>query len=286
MKNVLVTGSAGQLGNSLRDIADLYPGLLFTWIDIADLDITNETALSAFIKAGKPEVIINCAAYTAVDKAEQEKEKAFLINAGAVKNLAALSKAKGIFLIHISTDYVFDGTGNKPYTESDLPNPVSVYAKSKYAGELAVLESGCKAIILRTSWLYSEYGNNFLKTIKRLAGEREELKVVSDQIGTPTYSGDLAKVILDIIAKHPVPDKPEIYHYSNGGIISWYEFAKAIVEESGSKCRVLPIPTTDYPLPAARPMYSAMCKEKIKNAFGITIPVWEASLKICLANMK
>ncbi|MBM3435255.1 MAG: dTDP-4-dehydrorhamnose reductase [Bacteroidetes bacterium] len=285
MKSVLVTGSAGQLGNSLRDISDHYKGLRFTWIDIADLDITNEAAVSEFIKASKPEVIINCAAYTAVDKAEQEKEKAFLINAEAVQNLASLSKSFGIFLVHISTDYVFNGRGNKPYSETDEPDPISVYAQSKHQGEVNIIRSGCRAMIVRTSWLYSEYGSNFLKTIKRLAGEREELKVVSDQTGTPTYAGDLAKAILDIIANYPFPDKPEIYHYSNEGIISWYEFAKAIVEESRLKCRVLPIPTTDYPLPAARPMYSAMSKEKIKKTFGIAVPSWDVSLKICMGNM-
>jgi len=285
MKKVLVTGSNGQLGNSIRKLSPLYPGLEFTHIDIDDLDITNEAALLEFIRAGRPAVIINCAAYTAVDKAEQEKDKAFLINADAVKNLAALSRDMGIFLIHISTDYVFDGKASKPYMESDQPNPVSVYAKSKHQGEVNVIESGCRAMIFRTSWLYSEYGSNFVKTIKRLASEREELKVVSDQIGTPTYAGDLAKVVLEIMSNYPVPDKPEIYHYSNEGIISWYEFAKAIIDENHLNCRVLPIPTTEYPTPAVRPKYSVLSTDKIKQKFGIQIPRWDASLKVCLANM-
>jgi dTDP-4-dehydrorhamnose reductase len=285
MKKILVTGADGQLGLSIRNLAGLYPGLNFLYIDINDLDITDVVALSGFIRKNRPDVIVNCAAYTAVDKAEEETEKAMLINAVAVKNLAGLSKELGISLIHISTDYVFDGKAGKPYSESDQPNPVSVYAKSKHQGEVNVIESGCRAMILRTSWLYSEYGSNFVKTIKRLASEREELKVVSDQTGTPTYAGDLAKVILDIISKHPVPGKPEIYHYSNEGIINWYEFAKAIIEESHLNCRVFPIPTTDYPTPAARPMYSVLSKDKIKQKFGIQIPRWDASLKICIANL-
>jgi dTDP-4-dehydrorhamnose reductase len=285
MKKVLITGADGQLGHSMRKISPLYPGLNFIYIDIKDIDITDEPALAKFIKKNTPDVILNCAAYTAVDKAEEEPDKAMLINAGAVRNLARLSKELGIFMIHISTDYVFDGYGKRPYLETDITHPVSSYGNSKLQGEINMMESGCNGIIFRTSWLYSEYGNNFLKTIQRLAAEREELKIVADQTGTPTYARDLGKVILDIVSKAGIPPGIEIYHYSNEGICSWYEFAIAIVNTGHYNCRVSPIPTTAYPLPAKRPMYSVLNKEKIKNTFGIEIPRWDVSLRICMANM-
>lgn len=286
MKKVLVTGADGQLGLSIRNLVAFYPGLNFLYIDIYDLDITDVEALSGFIRKNRPDIIINCAAYTAVDKAEEETEKAMLINAVAVKNIAGLSKEMGISLIHISTDYVFDGRAKRPYLETDITNPMSSYGNSKLQGEINIKESGCNGIIIRTSWLYSEYGNNFVKTIKRLAAEREELKIVADQTGTPTYAGDLAKVILDIISKDQLPETTEIYHYANDGIISWFEFAEAIVENGRYKCKVIPIPTSAYPLPAKRPMYSALSKEKIKKAFNFKIPRWDESLRICMANME
>jgi dTDP-4-dehydrorhamnose reductase len=286
MKKVLITGGNGQLGLSIRKLSAEYSGLQLICIDIGDLDITDEKALSKFILEMRPDVIVNCAAYTAVDKAEEETEKALLINAEAVYNIARISKDQGIFMIHISTDYIFDGTAHKPYTESDPANPVSSYGNSKLQGELKMIESGCAGMIIRTSWLYSEYGNNFLKTIRRLAAERSELRIVEDQTGTPTYAGDLAKVIMEIISNLKPSAGVEIFNYSNEGIVSWFGFARTIVELGGYPCKVTPIPTSAYPLPARRPMFSVLSKEKIRKAFRIEIPQWEESLKVCLANMK
>ena len=279
---ILVTGSNGQLGNELRMLAPTYPGFTFIFTDVAELDITSEPDIETLVVEEKHAAIINCAAYTAVDKAEQEPNLAFLINATAVGNLARVASKNNALLVHISTDYVFDGKGHKPYFEDDPTNPVSLYAKSKHAGEQQVQSYANQAIIIRTSWLYSEFGNNFVKTMMKYGKERGLLNVVFDQTGTPTYARDLAKTILDIIDKQLVFDGVEVFHYSNEGVTSWYDFAKAIIEFSGISCKINPIETKEYPLPAARPFYSVFNKSKIKHRFQIEIPYWRDSLKVCI----
>lgn len=282
---ILVTGSNGQLGRSIQERSLLYPEFSFDFTDVDQLDITNKSALELYLKTNKQDVIINCAAYTAVDKAEEEAEKAFLLNATAVEYLSKIASENGIFLIHISTDFIFDGKIDKPYKEEDLAQPESAYGKSKLAGENAIINCGPNASIIRTSWLYSEYGHNFVKTILQLASERNELKVVSDQLGTPTYAGDLADAILKILQTNYQTKGVHIFHYSNEGVASWYDFAKAIIEFNKLDCKVIPIPTSEYPLPAKRPEYSVMNKEKLKQYFNIEIPKWKDSLKVCLKNL-
>ena len=282
MNNVLVTGGNGQLGSELREISLNYPDHNFIFTDVADLDITNHAAVKEFIKLNNFNVIINCAAYTAVDKAESETELADQINHLAVANFARLSKDNNIKLIHISTDYVFDGKNHVPYQETDKPNPQSVYGQTKLDGELAIQKiKPANTIIIRTSWVYSNYGNNFVKTMLRLGREREELSIIVDQVGTPTYAKDLAKAILEIL---PQLEKKEvaIYNFSNLGVCSWYDFAKAIFESSGIKVNVAPIETSQYPTAAKRPLYSVMNKRKITEKFNITIPYWKDSLGECL----
>jgi dTDP-4-dehydrorhamnose reductase len=250
------------------------------------LDITKLQAVEDFINANQVSVIINAAAYTAVDKAEEEVETAIRINGEAVGNLAKAAKAAGALLVHVSTDYVFDGIAHQPIGESQKPNPISAYAHSKLLGEQLMLEAaGCGAIV-RTSWLYSEYGHNFVKSMIKFGNERDELRVVYDQIGTPTYSGDLARFILQTIPQWQKLNGSEIFHYSNEGVTSWYDFALAIHELSGIQCRVVPIPSKDYPLPAARPFYSLMAKEKVKQIYGVDIPHWRESLKKCIARLQ
>ncbi|MCK9203465.1 MAG: dTDP-4-dehydrorhamnose reductase [Bacteroidales bacterium] len=283
---ILVTGSNGQLGNELSVLAPGYPGFEFIFTDIAELDITDENAIDAFVCREMPEVIINCAAYTAVDKAEQDEKNAFLINARAPGNLARVSQKHNIFLIHISTDYVFGGTGHSPYSEDDPKEPVSVYGKSKYAGEKEVQTFLKKAIIIRTSWLYSEFGNNFVKTIMKHGRDRSLLNVVFDQIGSPTYAHDLAKAILNILGRKDLAEKTGIYHYANEGIASWYDFAKAIIEFAGIPCKINPIETREYPLPADRPFYSVLNKAKFKITFDQGIPYWRDSLNECIKRIK
>ncbi|MDP1622557.1 MAG: dTDP-4-dehydrorhamnose reductase [Bacteroidales bacterium] len=282
---ILVTGSNGQLGNEIRVLAPDYQSFNFIFTDIAELDITSEPDVESLVKSERPEVIINCAAYTAVDKAEQEGDLAFLINSTAVGNLARVASKHGSLLIHISTDYVFDGKGYKPYVENNPTNPVSLYAKSKHAGEQQVQSYANKALIFRTSWLYSTFGNNFVKTIMKYGKERGKLNVVFDQTGTPTYARDLAKAMLDIIQNNTVPEGVEVFHFSNEGVTSWYDFAKTIIEFTGIGCVINPIETKDYPLPAVRPFYSVFNKSKIKQRFQIDIPYWEDSLKECLKKM-
>jgi dTDP-4-dehydrorhamnose reductase len=280
--NVLVTGSNGQLGNELRLLSGQYPEHSFLYTDIAELDICDKTAIEELVCKNHIQLIINCAAYTAVDKAEQEQQFAFKLNAEAVGNLCEVAQNNKIFLVHISTDYVFDGLKKGPWLETDKTNPFSVYGKTKCKGEEIIQQHQLPSLIIRTSWLYSSFGNNFVKTILRLSHEKQHLNVISDQIGAPTYARDLAKAILQIISTGKLPKKPEIYHFANEGKISWYDFAVAILEISGSKTPINPIPATDYPLPAPRPANSLFCLDKIKKDFGISIPFWKDSLKECL----
>ena len=278
--NILVTGSNGQLGRELKRLSvDLEYNFFFT--DINDLDITNLNLVSDYINNNKINFIINCAAYTAVDKAEQEIDKAMLINKAAVSYLAKLSKQYKLPIIHISTDFVFDGKKNTPYVEDDRTNPLSVYGSSKLNGEEEIIKEAFNYVIIRTSWLYSEFGNNFVKTIIRLSTERKELNVVSDQIGTPTYAKDLAETIIKIIPKINSGMK-EIFNYSNDGVASWYDFAKEVIKLAKIDCVVYPVGTKDYQTPAKRPAYSVLDKGKIKRYFGLIIPDWKDSLAQCM----
>ena len=282
---ILVTGANGQLGKSIRKYAPSHPEYTFTYTDFEDLDITDFEQLKKYLFAHQFDVLINCAAYTAVDKAEEEKDKAKLLNVTATEYLARLTNEFNIFLIHISTDFIFDGRKKLSYTEEEKPTPLSIYGKTKADGEKMVLEHGGNAIILRTSWLYSEFGSNFMKTIIRLANERDSLNIINDQYGTPTYASDLANCILKILPTMKQIMGVEIFNYSNEGETSWFGFAKAIVEMQEISCRIYPIPTRDYPLPAQRPAYSVLNKEKVKSEFGIAIPKWEESLRKCLNDL-
>jgi len=280
--NILVTGSDGQLGNSIRKIHKSYPKYNIFFTDVAELDITKAEDVNKYVIDQKIACTINAAAYTSVDKAESEPEIANLINGTAAAILAkAMKKVNGL-LIHISTDYIFEGEAHRPLNENDQPRPISAYAFSKYLGEKLILDESCRSVILRTSWLYSEFGHNFVKSMIKFGRDREELKVVFDQIGTPTYAGDLAEIILNLIPEFLQLKQPEIYHLSNEGAASWYDFALAVHEFAKVDCRVLPIETKDYPLPAKRPFYSLMNKEKIKTQFGISIPNWRESLQKCV----
>jgi len=283
MKKILITGSKGQLGSEIKGLAAAYPEFQFTYTDVEELDLTAKAAVLNFLEHGNFDFCINCAAYTAVDKAEDDQELAMLINATAVGYLAAACAKNDTALVHISTDYVFDGTHHQPYVETDIPSPDSFYGFSKLAGEKAVEKQATSAIIIRTSWLYSSFGNNFVKTMLRLGREREEIGVVVDQIGTPTYAGDLARAILDILANSKMKKQTvEWYHYSNEGIISWYDFAKAIMHGAGLKCRVNAIESKDFPAKANRPFYSVLNKTKIKEQTGVAVPYWLDSLQIVL----
>ena len=286
MYRILVTGSNGQLGSEIRVLEKNYPAYVFFFTDVTALDITNKVAVEKFVTNNKINSIINCAAYTAVDKAESEVEVADKINHLAVKAMAEIAKKYDCKLIHISTDYVFDGTSYKPYVEKDIPNPQSVYGQTKLDGELAMQKLNLKnAIIIRTSWVYSNFGNNFVKTMLRLGNERETLNVIQDQIGTPTNAADLAKVILEILPK--IENKEvEMFHYSNEGVCSWYDFAETIFEIKGLGYKVVPITTDEYPTPAKRPFYSVLNKNKIKEKYKLSIPNWRHSIKICLQNIK
>ena len=284
MPNILVTGANGQLGSEIKELSDNQRNNYF-FTDRNELDITRKEAIENFCIENNIDVIINCAAYTAVDKAEEDEVTADEINHLAVKYLAQISKAKNIKLIHISTDYVFDGKNFKPYDETDETNANSIYGQTKLDGEKALQKINPeKSIIIRTSWVYSAFGNNFVKTMLRLGKERNELGVIFDQVGTPTYAKDLAKTILESIPQLHNKNV-EIYNYSNEGVCSWYDFAKAIFEISGIQCEVTPIETVEYPTPAARPYYSLLNKSKIKKEYNITIPYWRDSLKECLEKM-
>ncbi len=278
--NILITGCNGQLGNELQLLEKNYSEHTFFNTDVHELDITNAEAIDKFVSSNNIDIIINCAAYTAVDKAESNKELCQVLNADAPAYLAkAISKRNG-WMIQVSTDYVFDGTKNTPYVETDSPCPNSVYGSTKLDGEKAV-EQACKnTMIIRTAWLYSSFGNNFVKTMMRLGKEKDELNVIFDQIGTPTYARDLAIAIMTAVEKGIVPG---IYHFSNEGVISWYDFTKAIHRLSGiTSCHVRPIHTEEYPTAATRPHYSVLDKTKIKKTYGIEIPYWEVSLAECI----
>lgn len=280
--NILVTGSNGQLGNELRVLAPQYPQFQFFFTDVAELDICETKAVMSYLSKNEIQCIINCAAYTAVDRAEQEPELARAINAIAVKNLCIAAAKHHAFLVHISTDYVFEGNKINPYDETDATHPISAYGKSKLQGEEFIRVSGIASLIFRTSWLYSSFGSNFVKTILRLSQERPKLNIVADQVGAPTYAADLAWTILEILANHSLPGHPEIYHYSNKGKATWFEFAKEIVKLSGAKTRVKPITTAAYPTLAARPQNSLLCKAKLRQEYGIIPPDWKESLKVCM----
>ena len=272
----LITGCNGQLG---RELSARIPNAILT--DKSELDITDFNSVQDFVNQNKIDTIINCAAYTAVDRAETDIDIAQKINYEGPTNLAKTGRK----IVHISTDYVFDGTGHIPYTPSDMPNPVSVYGKTKLAGEQAVMKYSTEYIIIRTAWLYSQYGNNFVKTMMRLGQEKESINVVSDQIGTPTFAGDLAGAIVKILPQIN-RNTSGIYHYTNLGVCSWYDFATAIMNIAKSKCRVNAIPSSEYPTAATRPFYSVLDKTKIMQTFGIQIPHWHASLINCMQQLQ
>jgi dTDP-4-dehydrorhamnose reductase len=287
--NILITGSKGQLGSEIKDLAANYKNFCFFFMDLPELDICNVNQVNTFFKDNNINTVINCAAYTAVDEAEHDTITAEKVNSEGVLNLVkAIEKINGK-LIHISTDYVFDGNSFMPYKESDQVNPIGVYGKTKRNGELSVINSDIDGIVIRTSWLYSAYGNNFIKTMLRLGKERNELGVIFDQVGTPTNASDLAKTCLDILLftdKFKMNLKGKIYHYSNEGVTSWYDFANAIMELGLIDCKVIPIETKDYPTPAKRPHFSVLNKSKIKNDFEIDIPYWRDTLKKCIKKIK
>ena len=287
--NILVTGSNGQLGSEIKDLVTNYKDFNFFFRDLPELNICDAEALTSFIVDKNINAVINCAAYTAVDKAEKDVDIAEKVNSEGVLNLVnAVQKVQGK-LIHISTDYVFDGNNFLPYKESDPVSPIGVYGKTKRAGELAVLNSSIDAIVIRTSWLYSAYGNNFVKTMLKLGHDRDELGVIFDQVGTPTNASDLAKTCLDILSdksSENISANGKIYHYSNEGVASWYDFATAIMELGSLDCKVRPIETKDYPTPAKRPHYSVLNKTKIKTDFNIEIPYWRDSLDKCIEKLK
>ena len=284
--NILVTGANGQLGCEMRRLGAVSPNnYIFT--DVAELDITNAVAVALFVKQYSIGAIVNCAAYTNVDKAESDEATAELINATAVGNLAIAAKEVGATLFHVSTDYVFGLEGNTPRTEEMPTDPLGVYGSTKLHGEQAIEKSGCKALIFRTAWLYSEFGNNFLKTMMRLTAEREQLNVVFDQVGTPTYAGDLALAIFSIIEAGVYPGNEGIYHFSNEGACSWYDFAIEIAAAAGNTgCRINPCHSSEFPSPVTRPPYSVLDKTKIKATFDIDIPHWRESMEYCIKRIK
>jgi dTDP-4-dehydrorhamnose reductase len=286
--NILVTGSRGQLGSELQALQDRAGGG-HTWFfsDLPDLDITDADKVEALCRDRRIGAIVNCAAYTAVDKAESDADAAFRVNRDGAAALAEAAKVVGALLVHVSTDYVFDGSSNRPYREDDPAAPCGVYGQSKWEGEEAIRASGCSHLILRTSWLYSAHGQNFVKTMQRLGRERESLGVVFDQIGTPTWAADLAGAIVAILDQFdPARQYADTFHYSNEGVCSWYDFAKAIMDAKGLRCKVSPIETSDYPTPAARPHFSVLNKRKIRERFGLEIPHWHDSLLRMLEKLR
>ena len=281
--NILLTGCNGQLGNEIQLLEKDYGQHRFFNTDVAELDITNQLAVADFVGRNGIDGIINCAAYTAVDKAEDNKELCTTLNTVAPAYLAAAVEKRGGWIVQVSTDYVFNGKAHKPYVETDTPSPDSVYGSTKLAGELGVQKFCKRAMVIRTAWLYSTFGNNFVKTMIRLGKERAELGVVFDQIGTPTYAGDLAKAIMTAVEKGI---KPGVYHFSNEGVTSWYDFTKAIHRIAGiTTCKVRPIHTSEYPTPANRPHFSVLDKTKIKETYDMEIPYWEESLQKCIERL-
>ena len=283
MKNILITGANGQLGNEMRVLSAENPEYTYFFTDVAELDICNEQAVLDFVKANNIHVIVNCAAYTAVDNAEDNVELCTKLNADVVGYLAKAAETNGAEFIQISTDYVFDGTAHIPYQETEPTCPNSVYGSTKLAGEQNALSLCSRSMVIRTAWLYSTFGNNFVKTMIRLGKERDSLGVIFDQVGTPTYARDLARAIFAAIRQGVVPG---VYHFSNEGVCSWYDFTKAIHRLAGiATCSVKPLHTSEYPTKAKRPHYSVLDKTKIKNMYGIEIPYWEDSLKECISQM-
>ncbi|MGB4935918.1 MAG: dTDP-4-dehydrorhamnose reductase [Ferruginibacter sp.] len=283
---ILVTGANGQLGNEFKILDGNFPYCQFLFVGKEEVNIQDIAALSKYFSGHSIDYCINCAAYTAVDKAESEKYFAHLTNAEAVATLAKVCNKNKTQLIHISTDYVFDGTATSPYKETDKPNPVSVYGKSKLQGEQLAMEHCPSTIVIRTSWLYSAFKNNFVKTMLRLMDEKESINVVNDQVGTPTYAADVALAIMRIIKSNKSKEHPGIYHFTNSGTTNWYEFALAIKNETGSHCMVHPISTEQYPTAAKRPAYSVLDTAKIAATFPVAIPDWKESLRKCLSLIK
>ena len=289
--NVLVTGGSGQLGRSIMDVAE-YSGhrFIYTYMcsqsheGMVHLDITDPEEVNQAMNDYGIDVIVNCAGYTDVERAESEEDKVFKVNAEAVDVLAGAARARGALLIHISTDYIFDGTRSEPYSEDAEASPLGVYGRSKLAGELAVRASGARYMIIRTSWLYSRYGKNFVKTILKKSEEQPLLKVVSDQVGTPTYAGDLAEFILTLLEPENL-EKTGTYNYTDEGVCSWYDLACEVCDMSGNLCEVVPCETGEYPVKAARPHYSVLNKSKVKKTFGIEIPYWKDSLRHCMSEI-
>ena len=283
MKNVLITGANGQLGNEMRVLSEANKEYTYFFTDVAELDICNEQAVMDFVKANDINVIVNCAAYTAVDKAEENVELCTKLNADAVGYLAKAAEANGAEFVQISTDYVFDGTAHIPYQETEPTCPNSVYGSTKLAGEQNALTLCSRSMVIRTAWLYSTFGNNFVKTMIRLGKERDTLGVIFDQVGTPTYARDLARAIFAAIRQGVVPG---VYHFSNEGVCSWYDFTKVIHRIAGiTDCKVDPLHTEEYPTPAKRPHYSVLDKTKIKNTYHIEIPYWMDSLQECISEL-
>ncbi len=280
IKNILVTGANGQLGSEIRMLAASYPQYHFLFTTRDELSIADENRIKEYFLSNDVDCCINCAAYTAVDKAELEKESCFAVNVSAAGFLASACEEKDIPFFHFSTDYVFDGQKNSPYREDDAANPLNYYGHTKFLGEKLVFEKNKNAIIIRTSWVYSSFGKNFVKTMMRLMAEKETVNVVNDQTGSPTYAADLAAAVLQIIEQNKFV--PGIYHYSNEGTISWYDFATAIKNLTGSKCNVTGIPASAYPTPAVRSPYSAMDTHKIRDTFNLIIPEWQKSLATCI----
>ena len=285
--NILVTGANGQLGNEMRIVAkNSADNYIFT--DVAELDITNAEAVEKMVMDNDVKVIVNCAAYTNVDKAEDDSEFAEILNAKAAENLAVAMKKNDGLLVHVSTDYVFGGTkNNTPCKEDEPANPTGVYGVTKLHGEQAIIASGCRHIIIRTAWLYSEFGKNFLKTMLNLTATKPQLKVVFDQVGTPTYAYDLALAIFDIVENRKYEGNDGIYHYSNEGVCSWFDFTKMIAEYTGNmQCDIQPCHSDEFPSKVVRPSYSVLDKTKIKATFGTVVPYWTDSLKVCMNNLR
>ncbi len=283
---ILITGSGGQLGSEFRHLQGTLDGWEFDFFDSRQLDVTNPESIEKALTARTYQYVINCAAYTAVDKAESDIDRAYAVNSTGAQQLAEACAKHAVKLIHISTDFVFDGKGHKPYQETDEVHPIGVYGGSKEQGERLLLEANAEAVIIRTSWLYSSFGGNFVKTMRRLGIDRPELNVIYDQVGTPTYARDLAHAIVEAIRSGKLDPAAGIFHYSNEGVASWYDFATAVMEMSGLACKVLPINTFEYPTPAARPHYSVLDKRKFKEVFGTAIPYWRDSLKACIQTLE